>query len=79
MYCIARSFVVERYGTNNEDFRELYGNCIKNNKIVEFFEEFNVNSSTFELEIVLICCRRLTQTTFLMFRGFNILVHNVYR
>ena len=37
-------------------------------------------SSTFELEIVLICCRKLTETTtFSLFRGFNILVHKVYR
>ena len=48
MYCIACSFVVERYGTNNEDFRELYGNCIKN-----FSTTSRSISSTFEVEIVL--------------------------
>ena len=40
MYCITRSFVVERYGTINEDSRELYGNCIKNDKNFEFFQLF---------------------------------------
>ena len=30
-----RSFVVLRYGFDNEEFREMYGNCINNDKIVE--------------------------------------------
>ena len=62
MYCIARSFVVERYGTNNEDFRELYRNCIKNDKIVEFFDYFKVNFKHFWI----VCCRKLRDNNFLI-------------
>ena len=47
MYCITRSFVVERYGTINEDSRELYGNCIKNDKNFEFFDYLKVNFKHF--------------------------------
>ena len=47
LYCITRSFVVERYGTINEDSRELYGNCIKNDENFEFFGYFKVNFKHF--------------------------------
>ena len=73
MYCKARSFVVVRYGTNNEDFREFYEK--RQNR-----RSFRLLQGQFELEIVLICCRKLTETTtFSLFTGFNILVHKVYR
>ena len=47
MYCIFRSFVAERYGTNNEDSRELYGKFMKNDKNFEFFGYFKVNFKHF--------------------------------
>ena len=47
MYGITRSFVVDRYGTINEDSRELYKNCMKNDKNFEFFGYFKINFKHF--------------------------------
>ena len=47
MYCITRSFVAERYGTINEDSRELYGNFMKNDNNFEFFGYLKVNFEHF--------------------------------
>ena len=80
MYCISRSFVVERYGTINEDSRDLYGNCMKTTKTSNFSAISRSILSIFDSEIDLICCRKLTETTFFsLIRGFNILVHKVCR
>ena len=63
---------------------KTFGNCTeiasKTTKSSKFLTTSRSISSTFELEIVLICCRKLTETTtFSLFSGLNILVHKVYR
>ena len=80
MYCITRSFVV---GVT-ELLTKTLGNCTeiawKTTKTSNFSAISRSILSIFDSEIDLICCRKLTETTFCsLIRGFNILVHKVCR